>query len=62
MKPNFFAALIAATATLTGLISKVETASAADFNWNDSWTQTKLPLMLTDYSTPLLMLTITTSS
>lgn len=40
MKSNLFATLIAATATLTGLISKVETASAADFNWNDSWTQT----------------------
>ncbi|MGF1935777.1 MAG: DUF4114 domain-containing protein [Nostoc sp. ChiQUE02] len=39
MKPNLFTALIAATATLTGLVSKVETASAADFNWNSSWTQ-----------------------
>ncbi len=42
MKPNLFTALIAATATLTGLISKVETASAADFNWNSSWTQTTI--------------------
>ncbi|MEH2179332.1 PEP-CTERM sorting domain-containing protein [Nostoc sp.] len=39
MKPNLFTALIAATATLTGLVSKVETASAANFNWNNSWTQ-----------------------
>jgi Domain of unknown function (DUF4114)/PEP-CTERM motif len=39
MKLNLFTALIAATATLTGLVSKVETASAADFNWNSSWTQ-----------------------
>jgi Domain of unknown function (DUF4114)/PEP-CTERM motif len=39
MKPNLFTALIAATATLTGLVSQVETASAADFNWNSSWTQ-----------------------
>ncbi|QLE44205.1 DUF4114 domain-containing protein [Nostoc sp. C052] len=39
MKPIFITALIAATATLTGLISKVETASAADFSWNSSWTQ-----------------------
>lgn len=39
MKPKLFTALIAATATLTGLVSKVETASAADFNWNSSWTQ-----------------------
>ncbi|MEH2113778.1 DUF4114 domain-containing protein [Nostoc sp.] len=39
MKPIFLTALIAATATLTGLISKVETASAADFSWNSSWTQ-----------------------
>ncbi|MEH1817841.1 MAG: DUF4114 domain-containing protein [Nostoc sp.] len=39
MKTFFFTALIAATATLTGLISKVETASAADFSWNSSWTQ-----------------------
>lgn len=39
MKPNLLTALIAATATLTGLVSKVETASAADFNWNSSWTQ-----------------------
>ncbi|RCJ33877.1 PEP-CTERM domain protein [Nostoc punctiforme NIES-2108] len=42
MKPNLFTALIAATATLTGLISKVETASAADFNWNSSWTQSTI--------------------
>ncbi|MBN3909682.1 MAG: DUF4114 domain-containing protein [Nostoc sp. NMS1] len=40
MKPTLLTALIAATATLTGLCSKVETASAADFNWNNSWTQT----------------------
>jgi hypothetical protein len=39
MKPTLLTALIAATATLTGLCSKVETASAADFNWNNSWTQ-----------------------
>ncbi len=39
MKPVLFTALIAATATLTGLLSKVETASAADFNWDSSWTQ-----------------------
>ncbi|MEH1920400.1 DUF4114 domain-containing protein [Nostoc sp.] len=39
MKQIFLTALIAATATLTGLISKVETASAADFSWNSSWTQ-----------------------
>ncbi|MEH1941685.1 MAG: DUF4114 domain-containing protein [Nostoc sp.] len=39
MKPILFTALIAATATLTGLFSKVETASAADFNWDSSWTQ-----------------------
>ncbi|WP_335094623.1 DUF4114 domain-containing protein [Nostoc sp.] len=39
MKPIFLTALIAATATLTGLVSKVETASAADFTWNNAWTQ-----------------------
>jgi hypothetical protein len=39
MKRNLITALIAATATLTGLVTKVETASAAGFNWNDSWTQ-----------------------
>ncbi|MBN3922570.1 DUF4114 domain-containing protein [Nostoc sp. NMS4] len=39
MKPNLFTALIVATATLTGLVSKVETASAANFNWNSSWTK-----------------------
>ncbi len=39
MKPNLLTALIAATATLTGLVSKVETASAADFSWDNSWTQ-----------------------
>ncbi|MDZ8260939.1 DUF4114 domain-containing protein [Nostoc sp. ChiQUE01b] len=39
MKLNLFTALIAATATLTGLVSKVETASAANFNWNSSWTK-----------------------
>ena len=42
MKPNLFTALIAATATLAGLVSKVETASAADFNWNSSWTQSTI--------------------
>lgn len=39
MKLNLLTALIAATATLTGLVSKVETASAADFSWDSSWTQ-----------------------
>ncbi|WP_420762698.1 DUF4114 domain-containing protein [Nostoc sp. CALU 546] len=39
MKLNLLTALIAATATLTGLVSKVETASAADFSWDNSWTQ-----------------------
>ncbi|MEH2416825.1 DUF4114 domain-containing protein [Nostoc sp.] len=39
MKATFLTALIAATATLTGLVAKVETASAADFTWNNSWTQ-----------------------
>ncbi|HYX12782.1 MAG TPA: DUF4114 domain-containing protein [Nostoc sp.] len=39
MKPTVLTALIAATATLTGLFSKVETASAADFTWDNSWTQ-----------------------
>jgi hypothetical protein len=39
MKRNLITALIAATATLTGLVTKVETASATGLNWNDSWTQ-----------------------
>ncbi|MEH2068900.1 MAG: DUF4114 domain-containing protein [Nostoc sp.] len=39
MKRTLFTALIAATATLTGLVSKVETASASGFTWNNSWTQ-----------------------
>jgi hypothetical protein len=39
MKRNLITALIAATATLTGLVTKVETASATGFNWNNSWTQ-----------------------
>ncbi len=39
MKPTLFTALIAATATLIGLVAKVETASAADFSWDSSWTQ-----------------------
>ncbi len=39
MKLPLFTALIAATATLTGLFSQVETASAADFSWDSSWTQ-----------------------
>lgn len=39
MKATLLTALIAATATLTGLVAKVETASAAAFNWNSSWTQ-----------------------
>lgn len=44
MKLNLFTALIAATATLTGLVSKVETASATGFNWNSSWTQSTIPI------------------
>ncbi|MEA5625689.1 DUF4114 domain-containing protein [Nostoc sp. UHCC 0251] len=39
MKPVLFTALLAASATLTGLFSQVEAASAADFNWDSSWTQ-----------------------
>lgn len=39
MKLTLLTALIAATATLTGLVSKVETASAADFSWNSAWTE-----------------------
>lgn len=39
MKATLLTALIAATATLTGLVSKVETASAADFTWSNAWTQ-----------------------
>ncbi|MDF5709415.1 MAG: PEP-CTERM sorting domain-containing protein [Nostoc sp. S4] len=39
MKRTLFTAFIAATATLTGLVSKVETASASGFTWNNSWTQ-----------------------
>ncbi|RCJ28157.1 PEP-CTERM domain protein [Nostoc sp. ATCC 43529] len=39
MKRTLFTAFIAATATLTGLVSKVETASASGFTWNDSWNQ-----------------------
>ena len=39
MKATLLTALIAATATLTGLASKVETASAANFTWDNSWTQ-----------------------
>lgn len=39
MKATLLTTLIAATATLTGLVSKVETASAAGFTWNNAWTQ-----------------------
>ncbi|MEH2362640.1 DUF4114 domain-containing protein [Nostoc sp.] len=39
MKATLLTALIAATATLTGLVAKVETASAAGFTWNNAWTQ-----------------------
>ena len=39
MKPILFTALLAASATLTGLFSQVEAASAADFTWDSSWTQ-----------------------
>lgn len=41
MKATLLTALIAATATLTGLVSKVETASAGAFTWNNTntWTQ-----------------------
>ncbi|MBN3868835.1 DUF4114 domain-containing protein [Nostoc sp. JL33] len=39
MKATLLTALIAATATLTGLVSKVETASAAGFTWNNAWAQ-----------------------
>lgn len=39
MKATLLTALIAATATLTGLVAKVETASAAAFTWDTSWTQ-----------------------
>jgi hypothetical protein len=39
MKPNFLTTLLAATVSLTGLVTKAETASAAGFNWNSSWTQ-----------------------
>ncbi|MBG1264793.1 DUF4114 domain-containing protein [Nostoc commune] len=39
MKATLLTALIAATATLTGLVAKVETASAAAFTWNNAWTQ-----------------------
>jgi Domain of unknown function (DUF4114)/PEP-CTERM motif len=42
MKLNLFTALIAATATFTGLVSQVEAASAAGFNWNSSWTQSTI--------------------
>jgi Domain of unknown function (DUF4114)/PEP-CTERM motif len=42
MKLNLLTALIAATATLSGLVSKVETASATGFNWNSSWTQSTI--------------------
>ncbi|MFN6482432.1 MULTISPECIES: DUF4114 domain-containing protein [unclassified Nostoc] len=39
MKPSLLTALIAVAATFTGLVSQVETASAADFTWDNSWTQ-----------------------
>lgn len=39
MKNYLATALIAATATLTGFVSKVDTASAAGFVWDNSWTQ-----------------------
>ncbi|WP_251959290.1 PEP-CTERM sorting domain-containing protein [Nostoc commune] len=39
MKHNLFTAFIAATATLSGLFSQVETASATGFTWNSAWTQ-----------------------
>lgn len=39
MKLNLLTALIAATATVAGIGSKMDTASASSFNWNNSWTQ-----------------------
>ena len=39
MKSILLTALIAATATLGGLVSQVKTASAANFSWNNSWNQ-----------------------
>jgi hypothetical protein len=42
MKPNFLTTLLAATVTLTGLVTKSETASAAGFSWDNSWTQSTI--------------------
>jgi Domain of unknown function (DUF4114) len=39
MKPNFLTTLLAATVSLAGLVTKAETASAAGFSWDNSWTQ-----------------------
>jgi hypothetical protein len=39
MKSTFLTSLLAATVSLTGLVTKVETASAAGFSWDNSWTQ-----------------------
>jgi hypothetical protein len=39
MKSTFLTPLLAATVSLTGLVTKAETASASGFSWDNSWTQ-----------------------
>jgi hypothetical protein len=46
MKNAFITGLLAATATTTGLLAAVMPASAAPFQWNNSWTQ---PTMTTGF-------------
>jgi hypothetical protein len=39
MKSTFLRSLLATTVSLTGFVTKIETASATGFSWDNSWTQ-----------------------